>query len=209
MALWKVNIMHELHKLIDCTQSLYSDVSAEWRRRSGCMENLKKMLISDLTSDSITYQHVLDYIYLLNEYNPFIALKLPFACAYQVTFRVKTQNSIEYKIQQYNTGQHGRGKVPIIKCLNDLLGVRIILESPATYDEIDRFMTDCYGKRYRCINSSKQEYKAAHIYFKENNFTFPWELQVWNRSDADKNFASHKKYKQGYTMWENRSRQEV
>lgn len=201
--------MHELHKLIDCTQSLYSDISTEWRRRSGCAENLKKIRISDLISDSITYQHILDYTCLLNEYNPFIALKLPFACAYQVTFRVKTQNSIEYKIQRYSTAQHAHGKVPIIKCFNDLLGVRIILESPATYGEIYQFMTDYYGDQYRCIDSSKLEYRAVHIYFKENNFSFPWELQVWNRSDADKNFASHKKYKQGYTIWENKSRQEV
>lgn len=40
------------------------------------------------------------------------------------------------------------------------------------------------------------------VYFKEDNFSFQWELQVWNKEDEENNINSHKKYKQDYTKWE-------
>ena len=64
-----------------------------------------------------------------------------------------------------------------------------------------------YPNRYRCIDSSKFDYKAVHLYFKENNQSFPWELQIWNMCDMDSNFSSHKKYKQEYTAWEKESKE--
>lgn len=32
-------------------------------------------------------------------------------------------------------------------------------------------------------------------------------LQIWNQCDAEGNFASHKKYKQEYTLWEKENRE--
>lgn len=43
-----------------------------------------------------------------------------------INTRVKTHNSIEYKIENYRSN-HEDGKIPINKCLNDLYGIRIIL----------------------------------------------------------------------------------
>ncbi len=45
------------------------------------------------------------------------------------------------------------------------------------------------------------------MYFKEDNYSFQWELQIWNDCDVDGNFASHKKYKQEYTTWEKESKE--
>lgn len=39
-----------------------------------------------------------------------------------VTSRVKAQNSIEYKIDNY-CNNHENGKIPLKKCMNDLLGI--------------------------------------------------------------------------------------
>lgn len=46
--------------------------------------------------------------------------------SYRVTTRVKTLNSIQYKIRNYYLN-HENGNIPIKKCLNDIFGIRIIL----------------------------------------------------------------------------------
>ena len=91
--------------------------------------------------------------------------------------------------------------------MNDLFGVRIILEFPLTFGQIYAFVEETYQGRYRCIDSSKNDYKAVHLYFRENNQSFPWELQIRNKDDVESNFASHKKYKQEYTTWEKESKE--
>ncbi len=52
------------------------------------------------------------------------------------------------------------------------------------------------------IKNYVQKYKATHIYFKEDNFNFQWELQVWNEIDEINNINSHERYKQDYVKWE-------
>ena len=59
----------------------------------------------------------------------------------------------------------------------------------------------------KCINSSKDEYNATHIYFKKDNYTFQWELQVWNKVDEANNINSHERYKQDYVKWENENKE--
>ena len=61
-------------------------------------------------------------------------------------------------------------------------------------------------RELKCIKAYRKEYKATHIYFKENNFTFQWELQIWNECDEINNIRSHEKYKQDYVIWENKNK---
>lgn len=56
------------------------------------------------------------------------------------------------------------------------------------------------------LDSSKQDYRAIHLYFKKDNYSFPWELQIWNECDSERNLISHKKYKQEYTAWEKKNK---
>lgn len=135
-------------------------------------------------------------------------MKLSCVCNSQVTSRVKAQNSIEYKIQRYKTDLHEFGKIPVNKCINDLFGIRIFLDPAVPFEDIYTFVDVAYQQKYRCIDSSKYDYRAVHMYYKKNNRSFPWELQIWNKCDAVNNFASHKKYKQDYTTWEKVSRKE-
>ncbi len=58
----------------------------------------------------------------------------------------------------------------------------------------------------KCISSIRGEYKAIHLYFKEDNFSFPWELQIWNKCDESANILSHAKYKQQYVEWEKKNK---
>ena len=41
-----------------------------------------------------------------------------------------------------------------------------------------------------------------YIYFRQGNFNFQWELQVWNKENEINNITSHEKYKQDYIKWE-------
>jgi len=64
---------------------------------------------------------------------------------------------------------------------------------------------DIVEKNYdklKCRDASKRGYKATHIYFKQDNLNFPWELQIWNKKDEINNIISHEKYKQDYVKWE-------
>ena len=197
----------ELKDLIDYIQSAYTEVTDEWLRGGGAKTNLKKSQVADIDADGAIYRSIMEYVQLLNDRSADISLQLSSVCSCMVTARVKAQNSIEYKIQTYKTDRHEFGRVPINKCINDLFGVRIFLEVPLTFDEIYAFIAETYQGQYRCIDSSKLDYKAVHLYFRKNNQSFPWELQIWNMGDADNNFASHKKYKQEYTTWEKESKE--
>ncbi len=201
------SVFEELKNLIDYIQTVYIEITNEWLHGECAKINLKRSQVSDIDMDGAIYKSIMEYVQLLNERSAGITLQLSSVCSCQVTARVKAQNSIEYKIQNYKTDRHEFGKIPINKCVNDLFGVRIILESPLTFEEIRAFVENIYQDKYRCIDSSKLEYKAVHLYFRENNESFPWELQIWNRCDAENNFASHKRYKQEYTTWEKESKE--
>lgn len=202
-----MSVYDELKALIDYVQSVYDEITNIWQEQAICKINLKKSQVKDIDIDGKIYSTINEYVKLLNKQSSIIFIQLPSICSSQVTARVKAQNSIELKIQNYKTAKHEFGKVPINKCFNDLFGVRIILKNPLSYDEITAFIKQTYDDKYKCIDSSKLEYKATHLYFKQGNTNFQWELQIWNECDRENNLKSHKKYKQEYTTWEKESKE--
>lgn len=202
-----MSVYDELKALIDYVQSVYDEITNIWQEQAICKINLKKSQVKDIDIDGKIYSTINEYVKLLNRQSSIIFIQLPSICSSQVTARVKAQNSIELKIQNYKTAKHEFGKVPINKCFNDLFGVRIILKNPLSYDEITAFIKQTYDDKYKCIDSSKLEYKATHLYFKQGNTNFQWELQIWNECDRENNLKSHKKYKQEYTTWEKESKE--
>lgn len=121
--------------------------------------------------------------------------------SYRVTTRVKTLNSIQYKIRNYYLN-HENGNIPIKKCLNDIFGIRIILKENINYNII-KYINETFPK-IKVIDSSKMDYKAIHIYFGNeiDNTCFQWELQLWYENDEQINLKSHNIYKQDYVKWE-------
>ena len=202
-----MSVYDELKALIDYVQSVYDEITNIWQEQAICKINLKKSQVKDIDIDGKIYSTINEYVKLLNKQSSIVFIQLPSICSSQVTARVKAQNSIELKIQNYKTAKHEFGKVPINKCFNDLFGVRILLKKPLSYDEITAFIKQTYDDKYKCIDSSKLEYKATHLYFKQGNTNFQWELQIWNECDRENNLKSHKKYKQEYTTWEKESKE--
>lgn len=122
----------------------------------------------------------------------------------KVNIRAKLRNSIEFKIKNYILN-HENGEIPINKCLNDLFGIRIICKKEISNAQINELIRNKFPN-LKCIDSSKKDYKATHIYFKKDNFSFPWELQIWNEINEKNNIYSHEKYKQDYVRWEKESK---
>lgn len=197
-------MLEELDKLINFIQIEYMQLTDKWEQSSNYFKiNLKNNLVCDLLDNQLILDTIVNYREFINQNNIQLAtafIKFNSNNA-KVNTRTKAKNSIEFKIKNY-TENHEDGKVPISKCFNDLFGIRIICEEDLMFNEISKLIDTKYEK-LKCIDSSKGEYKATHIYFKKDNYAFQWELQVWNKKDEINNINSHAKYKQDYIKWEN------
>ena len=200
-------MIEDLDKLISFIQTEYIELTEKWEQSVYYSKiNLKSNVVCDVLENKIILDAIVNYREFINENN--IQLVMDFkqfnTNKSKVNIRTKAKNSIEYKIKNYMQN-HENGKVPINKCFNDLFGIRIICENELTNNQITNLINNKYSN-LKCINSSKKDYKATHIYFKKNNFSFQWELQVWNKSDEINNIDSHEKYKQDYVRWENENK---
>jgi hypothetical protein len=201
-------MLEELGLLIDKIVLEHKRISEKWKAQM-CFMNI------NMTSHYVNQIISLNLIDNILLYTSFLNDNL---CEFNLSFgkwdknnssvstRVKARNSILYKIDNYNKN-HENGLIPINKCLNDLFGIRIILKDEYTYSEIDKYIKIHYPK-LKCIKADKMEYVATHIYFKYDNYTFQWELQVWSKSHELTNKNSHSKYKQDYVLWEERTKEE-
>ncbi|WP_414055177.1 hypothetical protein [Macrococcus equi] len=117
--------------------------------------------------------------------------------------RVKQPQSRLSKLLTYRFEKKEEGSLSINKCLNDLYGCRITME----FDDIEKLFLILKEefkdyKRIKLIISKKYGYEAIHIYTKgENNYFFPWELQIWSTNKEDGNRKSHAIHKQDYLQW--------
>lgn len=195
-------MFEDLGKLIVAIQINYNRICNMWSESVDKQINLKKKLVIDSKEDAEILDSIWRYRSLVNDemINIMYNLNTMSYDKSSVTSRVKAQNSIVYKLENY-CSYHESGKIPLKKCVNDLLGIRIVINEEFVYRDIKDYMEENFPQ-YKCIDSSKLSYKATHIYFEKGNFFFPWELQVWMAKDEKSNFASHKEYKQEYTKWE-------
>lgn len=124
--------------------------------------------------------------------------------------RVKQAPSIQHKWEKYATSEkHRFGNIPLKKCMNDIMGYRFLInDRKSLIPVIEEYIEgkNQLNKNSKIINtikfhdSTKLDYRASHLYFFEGNFTFPWELQIWDFDDYVTNQQSHAKYKQDYII---------
>ena len=199
-------MFEDLGKLIVAVQRNYDRICKIWTDTSESQINLKKKLVINAREDAEILNSIWKYRSIINDELISIMFDLH-RIEYEkssVTSRVKAQNSIEFKLENYVTNHEG-GRIPLKKCLNDLLGIRIVMEEEFSYQEVKEYIEENFHG-YKCIDSSKRTYIATHIYFENGNTFFPWELQIWMKKDEKNNFNSHKIYKQDYTRWERDSK---
>ncbi len=197
-------MLEELDVLIIFIEQEYKRLSNKWKKSDLYEEiNQKKKLVKDIEHDNNILTTILNYRLFINENH--LDIKLEFNrlnLKSEVNSRVKAQNSIEYKISNYMTDKHNYGEIPLNKCFNDLYGIRIIFEENIDFNDIKKFVDNKYNGKIKCYDASKGDYVATHMYFKENNYSFQWELQIWDKKHYESNIISHENYKQGYTKWE-------
>lgn len=197
-------MLEELNELIIFTQEKYNALTKQWNNSNlYTTVNLRNTTVKEINDNNEILNTILNYRSFINNYG--LELKLNFNnlnINSEINTRVKAQNSIEYKINNY-TKSHENGNIPIYKCLNDIYGIRIIFKEEINYETIKNFIKTKYNKKLKCIDSSKEVgYVATHIYFQKNNFSFPWELQIWDKKHEKSNILLHEQYKQDYAKWE-------
>lgn len=171
--------------------------------------NLKKRTISHFINSNKINEDFIEYINVYHAKMNLIIAYSSFDADYvnwDARMRVKQKESIQNKlIHYYMTNEDGN--IPIQKCLNDLLGYRLIIDNfdPNNSDFkklIEKLKNEL--SLMKCYTRDKDGYKATHIYFKNGeNIFFPWELQIWATEDAESNEISHSEHKskREYINW--------
>lgn len=123
-----------------------------------------------------------------------------FTEGFKFTSRIKTRESLIQKILKKM--REDDGKFSIKKCINDLLGLRIIdIDYKNNKDHIDSVLEDLKNDGINIRNIERNlstGYKAYHIYIIRNNNTFPIEVQIWDKEHEEKNIELHSKHKEEY-----------
>lgn len=196
-----VNNLIELKQLLDDVYIVYKKVCNDWQTENQ-LYNQVKYTINDVFENASLFVDIFQYRDFLN--NKEVAEVLYLSTLNNIEhMRVKQFNSILYKLVNYQSKKvNGEsGTIALNKCLNDILGLRVITNEKFKFEEVKKLVSENYLK-FKCIEAIRGEYKAIHIYIKEDNYHYQWEVQLWNIDDLKKNYESHKKHKQAYTKWE-------
>ncbi|NEN75370.1 GTP pyrophosphokinase [Pelistega sp. NLN82] len=183
--------LEKIERLINEINKLHLAFSQDYFE-TGKIEkvNLKHTLPKVPTEHILAYrlnlhESINDYLYRANLYD------IPYF------YRVKTSESILDKIERFKQRSEG---YPVNSILNDIFGARIIVDSAEikqVIESLDRWQEQ-YGLKNWYLRD-KDSYVGIHIYFKNaSNFYYPWELQVWDKKDAEQNIQSHIKYKRSF-----------
>jgi hypothetical protein len=191
--------IYQISQIVKTLKSMQHELNECWKKELHQTRNLKHTNISDVwfpSSDTSSefFLELQAYSILASGFVLDILESGP-----NIRARAKQPYSILAKLQKYITAKE-QGKVAISKCLNDLLGTRIIVSNDTEYvdmlEELQTYFVE--DKNVRVVKSFHGSYNAIHIYIQEENSTFPWELQIWKQEDELTNEASHRKYKQEY-----------
>ena len=202
--------LNEICKLVDDILDTYSTITDKWceyREKEGIVRfNQKSTKISDLSDKEKSMNAIIQYVSFLNsvqEIRQFDYRKEGFV----VNSRVKNINSVQEKYDDYLSYRPEKGKIQVNKCFNDLFGVRAIIDCDnLSTDNVRDALKDHTNVEVHDKSPSKGKecikYTATHLYFKENNYEFRWELQIWESKNERTNQESHKTHRYKYRDWE-------
>lgn len=185
----------QIAEVIEEISALHKEFS--WEIRDILTYNLSKSVSRVINEQGIDK----DFQTLINEYKTVLNINTVKFLEIQnrfpsVRFRIKQGESISEKLFYYKK-VHENGGIPINKCLNDFLGFRLMVSNSdniCTKIESDESLKESISRMYPRTEGS---YSGFHLYFKNgNNKFFPWELQIWDVTNAVQNELSHKDHKQ-------------
>lgn len=198
-----------IEKAIKEINDIHRSISEDHFELKNNTFNLKSFLVKDCISSEEISPEFLEYI---NEYHNKLNLVIAYSdFEYEyddsdARIRVKQKESIQNKLLAYYLTKNG-GKIPVQKCLNDMLGFRLVFsdfdpDSVAFKEMMANLKSELSLMKW--YSRDKEGYKGTHIYFKNgDNIYFPWELQIWNKADSKSNEDAHDEHKakRSYITW--------
>ena len=130
--------------------------------------NLKKNTVSSIVSDegiSQQFQSIIDR-YRNALLTVYISEINNFSFKFPVRARIKQAESISEKLLYYSTKEGNNGEYPINKCLNDILGFRIIVSNLLEINSLLQSDTAIQNTVFKIIQRKIGDYEATHLYFK-------------------------------------------
>lgn len=193
-----INNIGNMHK--EFSETFFSDHKAL---------NLKKVTVAKVVNEK-SYDE--EFISLVDDYIEELAFFQIFQTFQSENPLIETRNRGKNRESTLNKLYHCRfsnrdPRIPVQKILNDLLGFRIIITGTFDYDDLlekIKSSENLLVELFRPYVRRDDGYVAVHIYFKsKNNLYFPWELQIWNKSEEKGNETSHRlhKEKRKYISW--------
>lgn len=192
-----MNNLDVLEQLINYLHDLYVSFNNEFYKNKEYEQfNFKRFTVSQ-AKNNLYFNNVLlkDYIKELhNFYNEYVDFTAYYAKGCEIRSRIKFMPTIQKKLLQFSNRSETEGSFVIKKSLNDLFGIRVILDNiNQSYDilehQLDRYKSQNLISRYYYRNEG--DYKGTHCYFQDSNRHFPWELQIWDHKDKIDNVNSH------------------
>jgi len=186
---FKMTLIEKVKKLIGIINNVHFLYSPDYFE-TGKIEKF------NLSKTSVPTEHILKYRLNLHEsINDYLISQDLDNITYY--YRVKTSESILDKIDRYSKNTD---KYPVNNWMNDIFGARMILskEDIESAQEMLYEWQDDFGLKNWYFRD-KADYRGLHIYFKnKSNFYFPWELQLWDELDVEKNIQNHRLHKRGF-----------
>ena len=193
-------VISVIDELIDDIYSLHNEFEGEYLQERNSAFNLKKVGFTEI-KDNAEFHKMIDFE--LSQLQTFMFINA-YRLAYNseeaaIRHRLKNIDTIDKKIAYYAHKEKSMNKIPLLKGLNDFLGVRIIGNN--VNDDLAEIIALLDQKKSNKIISryyhrDDGKYHALHCYFKKDNFAFPWELQIWDELDKQANFADHDRHEE-------------
>lgn len=150
-------------------------------------KNLKKTtlakVISDTDYDNQFIDSLKEYYKKIVVYDTLYSIRSDTSDV-EFRHRIKTNESILNKLYYYAVVTN-RGNYPILKCLNDIAGFRLIVDSSKEYKEILESIVSSpllEVELFRPYVREDDGYSAIHLYLKSSsNYYLPWEVQIWKK----------------------------
>ncbi len=202
----------EIEKIVQLINNIgeyHKTFSKNFYKNNDSNINLKKTTIDKILKE-ISYNGL--FMDLIDEYIKLISKEILVSeirsnsSKFTIRFRGKNRESVLNKLYYYRFDRE-EFQIPIQKCLNDIMGFRIILESNLSYDELLEKIENSNLLKvqlFRQYVRKDENYHAIHIYLKSSsNIYLPWEVQIWKKEDEQVNESEHKnhKSKRKYINW--------
>lgn len=189
-----------LIRLINNILELHGGIERKWldylRKEKIQLVNFNATNVCEITENDKLKKYVYEYINFMNKISILMTACLDYTIIDRT--RVKERLSVDQKIYSY-CNRAERGRVIVHKCLNDLYGIRVVMEGSVDCNGLMLELKKKFPEKVRITNATKKEgYKGVHVYTPAAKGHFKWELQIWDRESYDNNILLHENHKRHY-----------